>query len=489
MIQQYENSTTTYEAVIADGLLSVTPNCADLMRGVFEHDGINCSTDDGRLHFHRGGSVLVPDGDCEVSQFPAGFATRICGKIRSLGHEVTVYDRREIPSLTENQEREDQLAFDSIYEGLLETLQAQPTGLIECPRGPGRNSMIASLCQVLEGERFLIIVSTVERAREIMAALFHRNVRHTALVRGNAAVPDSRVIIGTFATLRYARAPEFSILLHEDADEASARENAEILRYEWGNRRVYAFRGSEPSSRRTLLTHEGMFGSRLYPVRELMESANATILLADYSTPPRRLPDDAQSQSEAICDCRERNLAVVGIVNQWVTSDLREIDPGTAVLRLPQWYDSEPGGRDAIVVAGSRQHAASLLALFHRETEMVVSGDRDDHVFTIRSGGTIRITTPNSWLLMRSANVDLVVIASGGTHPGLSASTLSTDRRILVVDFCDHWHPALLQKTLSRVAQYKRQGYDVDTRGVAAPVLPEHPRSLRRSRRRRQRAR
>jgi len=239
-----------YQAIIESGRICVSPSCDDLVRGYFKHDSVEFEAVKGKITIKSGGSLFEPQATDTSTSLSVGFAASVIALIRSAGHEVVIDDRRTVPSLTGEGDREDAPAVEQKYPGLLDAIATQRMGLIELPRGRGRYAAIARLCRTFAQDQILVIATTHDRIREIHSALHQMGVRSCFIVRGNDPVPDDRVIVGTLATLRHANALNFHVVLFENADEACSDETTEILKCEWNERRYFAFRsGTTDNSR------------------------------------------------------------------------------------------------------------------------------------------------------------------------------------------------------------------------------------------------
>lgn len=481
-----------YQVSIANGLVHIEPNCDDLLVGAFDHDDINFGSRKGKLQIRRGGSLLELDPDQPISRFPLGFLQRVRDRIESYGHAVNVTDHRQPRPLRIEATLRTGHKFDLRCPGLLEAMEANSNGIIEFARGRGRTKLIGSLCSVLSDARILVIAATLQSVSELFSDANSKIGPTVVATRSNERIPDCRVAIGTFASLRFANAAAWDVLVFEDADEACTSENLEILHREWQHHRVYAFRGSQRRGKRTQLKQEGMFGPRIFPVNGQVSDLNPSVVFAKYSAPMQRVPDDDRRQAVALHVCHWRANAIAQIAIAWTRGQMDHLDPNTVVIDVPPSLSDDVSKRRVLILAGSPAQSQELTQrIASAVSAPAVEIDRVQQI-DVPEYGLIEVCTPVVASKLAAIEAGLIIVASGGRNPGLPLAIERLSHRALIVDFIDEWNPRLFELSQQRHECYRALGYDISgfSPGLcdAAVSQPGHvhnqPRGSRRTRRR-----
>jgi hypothetical protein len=450
-----------YQATIANGLVHIEPNCDDLLVGAFDHDDLRFGSDNGSLQISRGGSVWELDPDTPVSRIPLGFFQRVRDRIESYGHEVILRDCRQLRPLGIDRTLRTNCNFDSRYPALLDAIEANPNGVIEVARGPGRTKLIGSLCSVLADLRILVTTATLQSVNDLYSDLYSRIGPMVVATRSNERIPDSRVAIGTFASLRFADASVWDVLVFEDADEACTPENIEILHHEWQNHRVYAFRGSQRRGKQTRLKQEGMFGPRIFPVNGQVCEFTPSVVFAKYSAPMQRVPDDDRGQAIVIQQCHPKANAIAQLAISWTRGQMDRLDPNTIVLDIPQPLLNTVSLNRVLILAGSRAQAQDLTHRIAAAVSAPAIEIEGVQRIAVSEHRMIEVCTPIVASKLSAIDADLIVVAGGGRNPGLPPAIRQVSHRTLIVDFVDEWNERLTALSEQRRACYQTLNYEI----------------------------
>jgi len=442
-----------------------------------------------QTEYRRGKIFVTPDkvqmfsraeDDPDLALVPAGFTHRVCSHLDAEGYEVEYTDVRDLGLEPPRIDRLDPLR--EFQKVALSRIFASVMGIVETATATGKSFLIYQICKAYPSARIIITSHDTPPLQTLYKKL---RMEYGDEVRGLGVVGKSssggRITLCHISSLLKAPIDEAQILLYDEVHGAAAPERAaKLAAVAFAN--MYGFSAS-PTGRldKREPVIEGLFGPVIYRMSYLEAKdsglvSNIVVHLYELHGVHRNYDTHWRRQLFGIVRNEARNQFIAKVAQRYgdKTQVIMAQDNLEHVFRLHQLLPTHVPVYAAKSMTPKRWKQLKRLGLIPEGYHSLYPGQEFQLAEQFRQGEIRKVICTSVW----NEGIDLpnleVLIRADGLPgkiqsvqiPGRVARKTDEKTEGIIVDFIDNFGRAFLQRSKTRIANYRASGYQIERRSL-----------------------